>query len=112
VSAVRHPIFARFFDRLSEREEELGQAEHRREMLAGLSGRVVELGAGNGINFRHYPSAVTELVAVEPEPYLRERAQEAARAVPVPVTVVDGLGGALPFEDGTFDAGVASLVLC
>jgi SAM-dependent methyltransferase len=112
VSAVRHPIFARFCDRLSEREEGLGQAEHRRELLSGLSGRVVELGAGNGINFRHTPSAVTELVAVEPEPYLRERAQQAARGAAVLVTVVDGLGGALPFEDGTFDAGVASLVLC
>jgi ubiquinone/menaquinone biosynthesis C-methylase UbiE len=112
VSAVRHPIFARMFDRLSEREERMGQAEYRQTMLDGLSGRVVELGAGNGINFRHYPSTVTELVAVEPEPYLRDRAERAARGAPVPVSVVDGLGGALPFEDASFDAAVASLVLC
>jgi ubiquinone/menaquinone biosynthesis C-methylase UbiE len=55
---------------------------------------------------------VTELVAVEPEAYLRERARQAAAQAPVPVSVVDGLGGALPFEDAAFDAGVASLVLC
>jgi ubiquinone/menaquinone biosynthesis C-methylase UbiE len=112
VSAVRHPIFARMFDRLSEREERMGQAEHREAMLRGLSGRVVELGAGNGINFRHYPSSVTQLLAVEPEPYLRERAERAAGAAPVPVSVVDGLGGALPFDADTFDAAVVSLVLC
>jgi hypothetical protein len=40
-------------------------------MLDGSAGRVVELGAGNGINFKHYPAAVAEVVAVEPEPYLR-----------------------------------------
>jgi SAM-dependent methyltransferase len=112
VSAVSHPIFARMLDRLSEREERMGQGEHREEMLSGLSGRVVELGAGNGINFRHYPSTVTEVVAVEPEPYLRERAEQAARGASVPVSVVDGLGGELSFEDRAFDAAVASLVLC
>ena len=112
MTAVHHPIFARVFDRMSEREERMGQAEHRQAMLEGLSGRVVELGAGNGINFRHYPAAVSELVAVEPEPYLRARAEQAARRAAVPVTVVDGLGGELPFEDASFDAAVTSLVLC
>jgi SAM-dependent methyltransferase len=100
------------FDRMSEREERLGQAEHREEMLGGLSGRVVELGAGNGINFRHYPSAVTELVAVEPEPYLRARAEQATQRAAVPVSVIDALGGELPFEAASFDAAVTSLVLC
>jgi SAM-dependent methyltransferase len=112
VSAVRHPVFARVFDRLSAREERMGQAEHRRELLAGLAGRVVELGAGNGINFKYYPAGVSELVAVEPEAYLRERARQSAAQAPVPVSVVDGLGGALPFDEAFFDAGVASLVLC
>jgi ubiquinone/menaquinone biosynthesis C-methylase UbiE len=112
VSAVRHPVFARVFDRMSEREERMGQAEHRQAMLDGVSGRVLELGAGNGINFRHYPGTVSEVVAVEPEPYLRERVQEAARRAPATVKVVDGLGGALPFQDASFDAAVVSLVLC
>jgi ubiquinone/menaquinone biosynthesis C-methylase UbiE len=73
---------------------------------------VVELGAGNGINFKHYPPAVSEVVAVEPEPYLRERAEAAALRAAVPVTVTDGLGGELPFQDANFDAAVVSLVLC
>jgi hypothetical protein len=74
VSAVRNPLFARFYDPLSAKTERAGIAEHRDELLDGLSGRVVELGAGNGMNFRHYPPTVTEVVAVEPEPYLRARA--------------------------------------
>jgi ubiquinone/menaquinone biosynthesis C-methylase UbiE len=112
VTAVRHPVFARVFDRMSEREERMGQAEHRQAMLHGVSGRVVELGAGNGINFRYYPADVSEVVAVEPEPYLRDRAHDAARRAPAEVKVADALGGALPFEDASFDAAVVSLVLC
>jgi SAM-dependent methyltransferase len=111
VAAVRHPIFARIYERLSRLEEpELG--EHRDELLAGLSGRVVEIGAGNGMNFRHYPSGVDEVVALEPEAYLREKAEQAAEDVPVRVTVGDATAYPLPLEDGSVDAAVASLVLC
>jgi ubiquinone/menaquinone biosynthesis C-methylase UbiE len=108
---VRHPIFARIFDRLSgSMEKEVGV--HRDELLAGLSGRVLEVGAGNGMNFGHYPATVTEVLALEPEPYLRERAHAAARDAPVPVTVRDGVAHPLPAQDDEFDAAVASLVLC
>jgi len=73
---------------------------------------VIEVGAGNGINFANYPPEVTEVVAVEPEAYLREKAGQAAAAAPVPVQVVDGLADALPVPDESFDAAVFSLVLC
>jgi SAM-dependent methyltransferase len=109
---IRHPIFARLYALASPGVERKGAAEHRTEMLAGIAGRVLELGAGNGLNFAHYPRAVTEVLAVEPEPYLRERATAAATHAPVPVTVVAGLADALPADDGAFDAAVASLVLC
>jgi len=109
--AVHHPIFARLFDRLV-RKADPQQADHRLELLAGLSGRVIEVGAGNGINFANYPGEVTEVVAVEPEAYLRDKAVEAAAEAPVPVTVVDGLADRLPGEDDSFDAAVSSLVLC
>jgi ubiquinone/menaquinone biosynthesis C-methylase UbiE len=110
-SEVRHPIFARFFDRFSRlMEKEAG--EQRDELLAGLSGRVVEIGAGNGMNFRHYPPTVDEVVALEPEAYLREKATNAALSAPVRVSVRDGVAEPLPLEDGRFDAAVASLVLC
>ena len=108
---VRNPFFARWYTRMVQSEDD-EQTAHRREALAGLSGRVFELGAGTGSNFAHYPSTVTALVAAEPEPYLRERAAEAAADGPVPVEVVDAVADDLPFEDGSFDAAVACLVLC
>jgi len=111
-TTTNHPLFARTFHWLSRRDEMAGQREFRREALDGLTGRVVELGAGNGLNFEHYPTTVTEVIAVEPEPFLRERAIEAASGISVPVRVVDGAADALPVEDASCDAAVASQVLC
>jgi SAM-dependent methyltransferase len=111
MSTVRHPIFARFYERLS-RLMERDVGERRDELLAGLSGRVVEIGAGNGMNFPHYPSLVQEVVALEPEPYLRERAQQAAEHAPVRVSMGDAAAYPLPLEAASLDAAVASLVLC
>lgn len=109
---VKNPLFARYFDRCGARLEEHGGRELRAELLAGLSGRVVEVGAGTGLNFPHYPVSVREVVAVEPEPYLRGRAGRAAAAAPVPVRVVDGSAAELPAADAEFDAVVVSGVLC
>jgi SAM-dependent methyltransferase len=108
---VHHPIFARLFA-WGASNAPAEQTEHRRRLLAGLSGRVIEVGAGNGLNFPHYPPEVTEVLAVEPESYLRQKAEQAAAAAPVPVRVVDGVADPLPAGDASFDAGVASLVLC
>jgi SAM-dependent methyltransferase len=109
---VDHPLCARLYARQSEQAERLGLAARRAQLLDGLAGRVLEIGAGNGLNFRHYPTAVDELVAVEPERHLRALAQAAAQDAPVPVTVIDALAEALPLPDGGFDAAVASLTLC
>jgi ubiquinone/menaquinone biosynthesis C-methylase UbiE len=110
-SPVRHPIFARLFDRLS-RVMEAEAGPYREEMLAGLSGTVVEVGAGNGINFSHYPAGVDQVIALEPEPYMRAKAEAAAAAAAIPVTVQDATADALPVESGQADAVIASLVLC
>lgn len=109
---VRHPIFARLYKRFSLQAEGRGQAEHRRRLLDGLAGRVIEVGAGNGLNFPHYPDGVTEVLAVEPEPLLRDEALRASERARVRVSVIDGLADSLPVEDESFDAAVASLVLC
>ncbi|MFG1699148.1 class I SAM-dependent methyltransferase [Nonomuraea sp. NPDC049309] len=108
----QHPRFAQAYVRVSELADRRGAYEHRRRLLAGLQGRVIEIGAGNGRNFPHYPPAVTEVVAVEPDDTLRAHAAEQARSAPVPVSVVPGHAGALPADDDTMDAAVVSLVLC
>jgi ubiquinone/menaquinone biosynthesis C-methylase UbiE len=99
-------LFARGYAWLAKKEDAAGNVDNRRELLAGLHGRVIEVGSGIGSNFAHYPTTVTEVVAVEPEPYLRAKSEEAA------TRVVDGLADELPVDDGSVDAGVVSLVLC
>lgn len=107
-----HPVFARLYAWLSTGMEQTGYARHRDDLLAGLRGRVIEVGCGNGMNFRHYPSSVDSVLAVEPEPYLRRLAMEEAATVGIDIEVTDGIAEELPLADGTFDAGVASLMLC
>lgn len=111
-SVASRPVFARLLARAAQLEERRGGAEHRRRLLAGLHGRVIELGAGSGVSFAHYPATVTELVAVEPEEHLRAMAQDAARGAPIPVRVVDAVADRLPASDGEMDAGVVTAVLC
>jgi SAM-dependent methyltransferase len=110
--AVHHPLFARLYLRMTSSRKAHGEDEYRRELLAGLSGRVIEVGAGNGLNFPFYPAAVDRVLAVEPEPLLREAATKKATEASVAVEVIDGVAARLPVDEGSFDAGVASLVLC
>jgi len=109
---VHHPLFARFYSWLSPRMERVGFGEKRDQMLAGLAGRVIEVGAGNGMNFAHYPPQVTHVLAVEPEAHLRRIAEGTVDRASVPIEVVDGVADRLPADDASFDAAVASLVLC
>ncbi|GAA2067725.1 class I SAM-dependent methyltransferase [Streptomyces albiaxialis] len=111
--AVRHPLFARFYARMSvTADDRLGIGAHRETLVAGLSGRVIEVGAGNGLNFARYPDTVSEVVAIEPERRLRQLAAESALRADVPVDVVPGTAEALPVKSESFDAAVVSLVLC
>lgn len=107
---LENPFFARIWPVIATHETEAVR-ELRRENLAGLSGRVLEVGAGIGTNFPHYPESVEEVVAVEPEPRLAARARAAAAAGPARIVVesetVEGFSGGTPF-----DAVVCSLVLC
>jgi ubiquinone/menaquinone biosynthesis C-methylase UbiE len=112
MTTVQHPVFARFYTHLASAMERAGADDLRRELLEGLAGRVLEVGAGAGTNLAHLPPSVVEVVAVEPEPYLRAQAERAAQDVAVGVTVVDGAADRLPAEDASVDAVVCSLVLC
>ncbi|TCO43918.1 methyltransferase family protein [Kribbella antiqua] len=109
---MAHPVFARLYARVRPSMDEQGAAAHRRQLLEGLAGQVVEIGAGDGGNFAHYPPEVAGVIAVEPEPYLRAKAEHQAVTAPVRVEVVPGTADRLPLADGSVDAVVASLMLC
>lgn len=106
------PRFARMYVGVAQRAEQRGATEHRKRLLEGLDGTVLELGAGHGLNFPHYPTTVTEVIAIEPEPTLRAKAAEAAARAPISIRVLAGVADDLPLDEGSVDAAVASLVLC
>jgi len=112
LTRFQHPRFAKVYADVAADSDRRGGAEHRGRLLAGLRGSVVEIGAGNGLNFPHYPPEVTGVLAVEPDDTLRELAERAAAAAPVPVRVVAGHADRLPAGDASVEAAVASLVLC
>jgi ubiquinone/menaquinone biosynthesis C-methylase UbiE len=88
---------------------ELGRRRH--ELVSGLEGSVLEVGAGTGLNLRHYERA-SRVVAVEPDPGMARRLRKRAPEAAVPVEVLAGTAESLPFEDGAFDTAVITFVLC
>jgi ubiquinone/menaquinone biosynthesis C-methylase UbiE len=109
-------LFARFYDRALKETEENGLGSMRAALLGDASGRVVEIGAGTGVNLDLYGEAVEDLTLIEPDPHmgarLRERLAARATAAPAPARLVAAPAEAIPFADDTFDTAVATLVLC
>jgi SAM-dependent methyltransferase len=109
-TTLDHPFFARIWPAIAAHETEQ-MRESRRENLAGLSGRVLEVGAGTGTNFALYPQSVTHVVALEPEQRLAARAGDAVEGAAVPIDVTNRTVESFSHPE-PFDAVVCSLVLC
>ena len=88
---------------------ELGAKRH--ELVAGLEGEVLEIGAGTGFNLPHYEKA-SRVVAIEPDPSMARRLPRHAAEATVPVEVVSGSAESLPFPDESFDTAVVTFVFC
>lgn len=108
----RRRLFARFYPAMARAMDHGGMWARRRALLAGLRGEVVEVGAGSGSNFVHYPDAVRRVVAVEPDPLLRRSATHAATQSEVEIDLVAGTAERLPLADASADSVVFTLVLC
>lgn len=91
--------------------ERRGMRHRRAALLSGGSGRVLEIGAGTGLNFAHYPGEVEELILTEPVPAMYERLRRRAGA-DRRVTVMAAAGDSLPVETASVDVVISTLVLC
>jgi ubiquinone/menaquinone biosynthesis C-methylase UbiE len=105
-------LFAAMYDRLMAGTERAGLADRRARLVAGARGATLELGAGTGLNLRHYPAAVTDLVLAEPDRHMARRLHERLAKAARTAEVVEAPAERLPFEDGRFDTVVVTLVLC
>jgi SAM-dependent methyltransferase len=92
--------------------ERLGMAARRRELLAEARGAVLEIGAGTGLNLRHYPAGLEELVLVEPGEPMADRIDLSRAPEGVPTRLVRTPAEQLPFAEDSFDTVVSTLVLC
>lgn len=92
--------------------ERLGMAKRRRELLAGASGAVLEIGAGTGLNLGHYPPDLERLVLAEPGATMADRIDLDRAPGGVEPRLERAPAEELPFEDESFDTVVSTLVLC
>jgi ubiquinone/menaquinone biosynthesis C-methylase UbiE len=110
--SVRGRLMAAVYDALTAASEREGLAARRHELLAASRGRVLEIGAGTGLNLEHYPEGIEELVLVEPEAAMARKLEQRLRELGRPARIVGAGAEALPFPDGSFDTVVCTLVLC
>lgn len=104
--------FSAYYDRAFEATEEAGLRELRRALLAGARGRVLELGAGTGLNLEHYRDGIESLTLVEPDPHMSKQLHPKLERSEYPVEVVEAPAERLPFAADSFDTAVVTLVLC
>src|SRR6478609_787145 len=105
-------VFALAYDPLLTLGELTGMRRRRRDLLAPARGRVVELGAGTGLNLRHYPNGLEALILVEPDPAMRRRLARRVARRGAAAEIVDASAERLPLADQSVDTVVATLVLC
>ena len=113
-SQIFHPRFAAFYEWFARLGQQRRLIDPLREASAGQAyGLVVEVGAGNGLNFSWYdPARVERVEATEPDSAMLAYARERARQAAVPIVLTQASVEALPFADATFDSAVATLVFC
>jgi ubiquinone/menaquinone biosynthesis C-methylase UbiE len=105
-------VFAVLYDPVLWIGELAGMRRRRQALVADAYGRVVEIGAGTGLNVKHYGDGVDELVLTEPEPGMRRKLAGKVARRAVAARIVDSPAESLPFADASVDTVVSTLVLC
>jgi len=107
-----HRWFAAIYDRMMASAERSFMRGVREEIAGGASGRVLELGVGTGANFAYYGRSADEIFAIEPDPYMLDRARQRASQAGRPIDLRQAAAEEIPFEDASFDTVVSTLVMC
>ena len=106
-------VIAALYDRLTSASEIACLQQWRADLLAGLSGDVLEVGAGTGLNLPFFPPGLSRLVLSEPDPHMRQQlAEKGGAQQTLSWELSDASLDELPFPSDSFDAVVGTLVLC
>jgi ubiquinone/menaquinone biosynthesis C-methylase UbiE len=111
-SAAWLRVMAILYDPFVYMGEIAGMRRRRRDLVSGARGRVVEIGAGTGLNITHYPDGIAELVLCEPEPGMRRRLTPRLKGRASAACIGDAPAERLPMADASVDTVVSTLVLC
>jgi ubiquinone/menaquinone biosynthesis C-methylase UbiE len=87
-------------------------AKYRQELLANVSGEVLEIGFGTGLNLPHYPCTVEKLTIIDPNPGMKKYAQKRIEASAISVESQILNSEKLPMADNSFDSVVSTWTLC
>ena len=110
--SIRTRFFAATYDSFMKSSEREGLTDMRRMLVDQAAGRALEIGGGTGLNLPHYGPQVNSLTITEPDPSMLKRLERRIKADRPATTVLRAPAEDLPFEDGTFDMVVSTLVLC
>lgn len=105
-------VFAALYDIVFRRAERKGLRAMREDLLSQCTGKVLEIGAGTGLNVGHYAADVSGLVLTEPEPHMAAKLRAAVSRSRIAAEVIEAPAESLPFPDASFDTVVSTLVLC
>jgi ubiquinone/menaquinone biosynthesis C-methylase UbiE len=105
-------VFAAVYNPFLWRGERVGLRAHREELLSHARGRVLEIGAGTGLNLPHYPDDLDELILTEPDAAMRSRLQKKLSRSDRAGRLIDAPAERLPLTDGSIDTVISTLVLC
>jgi ubiquinone/menaquinone biosynthesis C-methylase UbiE len=110
--SLRSKLFALTYDRQMAKVERASLRALRESLLTAADGEVLEIGGGTGANLPYYPPEAGSLTITEPETAMVRRLERRAREQAPPATILRAPAEDLPFQDGTFDTVVSTMVLC